>query len=272
LVALQLDALSKLRAESKIRTAMEELPKTLDAFYDRILMEIEDDYEQAYLALQWLAFTPRPISLKELAEAVVIRPDEEPYLNEEDRFLDYKSLLEILPSGLVSAVHGARGTDDYILEVSDSEDADILGEREGEDLISVKEIIREDKNGDNWWSATGCRTKHEIAAMKTKIMVQFAHYSVKEYLESKRIGMGFATKYQINELSAHRTLAKGCFAYLLYVGSQNPEITRGLFQVYALLHYAANCWQYHMEKLEGQKIETHLAKLASDFLQCTSNT
>jgi hypothetical protein len=40
LVALQLDALSRLRSESKIRSAMVELPVTLDTFYDRILLDI----------------------------------------------------------------------------------------------------------------------------------------------------------------------------------------------------------------------------------------
>jgi len=106
LVALQLDALSRLRSESKIRSAMIELPVTLDTFYDRILFDIqdEDDQEIAVRALRWLGGAARPISLEELAEAVIIRPDAVPYVCDEDRFLDYKELLEILPSGLVAAI------------------------------------------------------------------------------------------------------------------------------------------------------------------------
>jgi hypothetical protein len=105
LVALQLEELGNLRIESKIRAAMHNLPSTLDDFYNRILLDIrKEDQEFAYRALQWISFAARPLSLKELAEAVIISPEREPCLDDEDRFMDSKDLLDILPSGLVSSV------------------------------------------------------------------------------------------------------------------------------------------------------------------------
>jgi len=105
LVALQLEALGRLRAEAKIRSAMENLPQTLDAFYDRIILEIpEEDQHYANRALQWIAFAARPLSLKELAEAVIISPENEPCLRDEDRIMDSEGLLDIIPSGLIRAV------------------------------------------------------------------------------------------------------------------------------------------------------------------------
>jgi hypothetical protein len=85
---------------------MIELPVTLDTFYDRILLDIqeEDDQEIAIRALKWLAAAARPISLEELAEAAIIQPETYPYVCDGGRFLDHKDLLEVLPSGLVTTI------------------------------------------------------------------------------------------------------------------------------------------------------------------------
>jgi hypothetical protein len=86
---------------------MKTLPKTLDEFYDRILLQIEEeDREQAHVALQWIAFAVRPVTLEELAEAIIVTSNKEPAVDEEDRVLDCKTLLDFLPAGLVSTVVG----------------------------------------------------------------------------------------------------------------------------------------------------------------------
>jgi hypothetical protein len=116
-----------LRTEFKIPSAIQELPRTLDAFYDRILMGLKEDgvHREAYRALQWLIFVARPVSLEELAETLIIQPDQgPPYMNSEDRLMSCKELLEILPSGLIAAVQVKlqvkRGGDDYVANLSDS--------------------------------------------------------------------------------------------------------------------------------------------------------
>jgi hypothetical protein len=115
LVALQLEELGNLRTESKIRAAMSHLPSSLDDFYNRILLNIrKQDQKPAIRALQWLAFAARPLSLKELGEAIIISHEREPCLDDEDRFMDSKDLLDILSSGLVSAVRVPLGFHDEI--------------------------------------------------------------------------------------------------------------------------------------------------------------
>jgi hypothetical protein len=235
---------------------MHELPKNLDVFYDRILLELEQDesHQEAHRALQWLIFAARPVSLKELAEAVIIRP-EPPYLDLKDRFMDYMDLLDILPSGLVSAVQVKRGRDDDIAEFSDSEEAsdDNDDEEATEDeKYEDEEIETPSKPYDEAWE------RHDETVIESdmdettyKVMVRLAHFSVEEYLLSTRIKTGMASIYYIEETSAHSIIAQSCFSYLLFVGSQKPELAKEIFKLFPLVHYTANCWPYHMQKLDG---------------------
>ncbi|TVY18948.1 hypothetical protein LARI1_G002429 [Lachnellula arida] len=150
LVALQLEALSKLRAESKIRSALENLPKTLDAFYDRIILEITDeDQEYANRALQWIAFAARPLSLKELAEAVIISPEHEPCLRDEDRLMDSKDLLDIIPSGLIRTVRVELGRDDTIEDTFDSSSEQEDTDEEESNELSDSSVIESKSEDDS---------------------------------------------------------------------------------------------------------------------------
>ena len=45
--------------------------------------------------------------------------------------------------------------------------------------------------------------------------LRLAHFSVKEYLVSDRVNLGLASKYKLDEVSCHRTLADLCISYLL---------------------------------------------------------
>ncbi|TVY27932.1 Vegetative incompatibility protein HET-E-1 [Lachnellula hyalina] len=167
LVALQLEALSRLRAESKIRSAMENLPQTLDAFYDRIILEIpEEDQDYANRALQWIAFAARPLSLKELAEAVIISPENEPCLRDEDRIMDSKGLLDIIPSGLIRAVHVEIEVDNTIEEFFNgpSEDTSEGYSNESSDgghVGSVDGSVVESVNGNDAESVGGSGIESE---------------------------------------------------------------------------------------------------------------
>ncbi|RDL34761.1 uncharacterized protein BP5553_07889 [Venustampulla echinocandica] len=219
LVALQLDALSKLKTESRIRTAIAQLPKTLDTFYDRILLDIDEEYqEHAFRALQFIALASRPLSLDELAEAMVVQPENEPCLVEEDRFMRSSDILGILPSGLVTGIGNPVAPDLWDGEI------------------------------DSYWAKS----------------VQFAHFSVKEYLLSERLGKGPTLRYAIQEIPAHYAIARMCFAYLIYAGNQRPRLTYELYDRFPLLNYVARSWSYHLYHLEslGQKFDECLQKLA----------
>jgi len=58
---------------SSLRQALKELPKTLDDTYARILQHIPEEHQtEAQIIFNLLAFSTRPISLGEAAEAVAI--------------------------------------------------------------------------------------------------------------------------------------------------------------------------------------------------------
>lgn len=80
---------------------LDQLPKDLDETYDRILQNIMDeDADEAFAALQWLAYSERPLYLDELAEAIVIRPNKYS-LESRDRLLDPYEVLHICSSLIV---------------------------------------------------------------------------------------------------------------------------------------------------------------------------
>jgi ankyrin repeat domain-containing protein 50 len=100
-VFCQLNALKTCRKESTLRQRLDQLPKDLDETYDRILQNIMDeDADEAFAALQWLAYSERPLSLDELAEAIVVQPDKYS-LDSRDRLLDPYEVLHICSSLVV---------------------------------------------------------------------------------------------------------------------------------------------------------------------------
>src|ERR1700677_4230327 len=72
-VACQLDVLRKCIKLDGLTKKLKSLPKTLDETYDRILQNIDDEYHNdAFNVLQWLAFSARPVTLAEVAEALAV--------------------------------------------------------------------------------------------------------------------------------------------------------------------------------------------------------
>jgi hypothetical protein len=102
---MQPNALIECRNAKSVRTIVESLLESLDAFYERILQDIDKrDQQQAFTALQWLSFAVRDISVDELAEVIIVRLEQVPYLDVNEHFADSKDVLKILPAGLTSKV------------------------------------------------------------------------------------------------------------------------------------------------------------------------
>ncbi|KAF8532395.1 hypothetical protein JB92DRAFT_2682269, partial [Gautieria morchelliformis] len=77
-VVCQLDALRRCRSPAALEKTLTCLPKTLYETYDRILLEINEDYRQdALKLLQWLAFSARTLSLSEAVDLLATDPDTE---------------------------------------------------------------------------------------------------------------------------------------------------------------------------------------------------
>lgn len=94
-VFCQMDALRHCKTPRAIRTALKTLPKTLDDTYERILTEMaSQDAEEASGLLPWLLHSERPLTLQELAEAAVLRPESLP-VDPDDRLFDHRDVLRI---------------------------------------------------------------------------------------------------------------------------------------------------------------------------------
>ena len=78
----------------------------MDETYRRILLQIDEDYRrEAYVALQWLAFSLRPLTIAEVAEAIVVRPDSGT-VSAEERLRDPHDILLICSSLVVLSEEG----------------------------------------------------------------------------------------------------------------------------------------------------------------------
>ena len=75
-VRCQLDSLRKCVTASDLEAALDSLPKSLDATYERILQQIPDEHqEKVHRVLQFLCCSARPMLLGELAEVVTVNMD-----------------------------------------------------------------------------------------------------------------------------------------------------------------------------------------------------
>ncbi|KAH8623087.1 hypothetical protein IG631_22244 [Alternaria alternata] len=98
----QLDTLTKCRNLTMLQVSLATLPKTLDQTYDRILNSIrEEDYIYAIRILQWLTFSARPLTVREVAEVVAIDVSRRPAFDCNEVLVDPLEALEIC-SGLVT--------------------------------------------------------------------------------------------------------------------------------------------------------------------------
>ena len=186
-----------------MKQTLNTLPRTLDETYDRMLLNIDRTYhKEALSALMWLLFSERPLSLSELAEAMVINDSAEPAFNPSDRLFSPESALTIL-SSLVTTTR--RGYNESVIEVD------------------------------------------------------HAHYSVKEYLTSKRASEGPAACLAILHTVAQEHIVRGCLHYMKHWGPCDPftySKHKGPRDLYnfghhpegPLLGYAATSWSFHAKE------------------------
>jgi hypothetical protein len=91
-----------------VTKALEELPATLDETYERILTNIpKSDFDEARSILQWLAFSERPLTLQEVAEAAVLKPGDDP-INPDERLYDASEVLRICYSLISSSIEKVK--------------------------------------------------------------------------------------------------------------------------------------------------------------------
>ena len=168
---------------------MKEIPKTLDATYERILRGIDEEKrEDAHRIFQWLMVSSRPLLVKELAEAFAIDFDTETF-------------------GIPKFDPSLRDTNAETAVLS------------------------------------ACSTLVSIVEVGKNKVVQFSHFSVKEYLTSDRIlNSDRVSFFHILPKPAHTLLAKACLSVLLRLDYSMDWIK---ILDFPLAPYAAEYWMDH---------------------------
>lgn len=179
---------------------MTTLPKTLDETYTRILEAIaDDDREIAVVALQWLAFSFRPLTIEELAEATIVRPTQEPAVDINNRFRDPLDIWRIL-SSLATLLRQRNQVDEDCF-------SDDSLEGHGIDMEDLEEIDVDDFEG---------------LQPSVDCFITLGHFSVKEYLVSNRLPYS-VHQFTMNPRRVHKRLTQICLQYTAYVLSIRDE-------------------------------------------------
>jgi ankyrin repeat protein len=184
--------------------------------YNRILGQIEkEDVPYAIRILRWLAFASRPLYLREVAEVATLDSDRKPAFDRDEVLQDPSEVLTIC-SSLVTVVH-IYNTGDF-------------GEQyQSDDHSNIDSSIELEVN--------------------SGYMVLLAHYSVKEYLVSKRILESKANLYGIDSTLCHQILAKSCLLYLFQLNmSDLPRYS--VLRDSELVTYSAEAWIYHYKLIQ----------------------
>jgi hypothetical protein len=203
-----------------VRKELKAMPETLDQMYDRILQRVPRLHQQyVQSAMHWLAFSARPLLLTEVAEAVTIDPKLGKFNPDELRLMDENLILDLC--GTLTTVSK--------LEYSS---------------VST-----------NWYSEKvksehGYVPSQHLAEIYT---VSLSHYSVKEYIISRRLQESSLACYSTSERVASQFLAECCLIYLLDFNGGEICVPPN-FSEYPLLQYSSRFWMEHW-KTADQYIE-----------------
>lgn len=208
----QLDALKRCRKKKALLETLESLPMTLVETYERIFTNIEKDYQkEARRALVWLAFSRRPLRVEELAEAAVIDPKLSPPFDPEERLHDpCNDIVEIL--GSLITVSSQSAFDD-----------------------SSSDIYMSDWENDSESEQNGDLPGEEI---------RLAHFSVKEYFLSHRMG------FQSVNVDGDCFLLDSCLVYILHYDKSDLKATFPKdLENFPLLQYSCSFWKTHAKSI-----------------------
>ena len=175
---------------SSVQRTLMELPETLDETYKRILKEVKKpNRDLARRVLQCLVVATRPLRVAELAEVLAVDFD------------DTEGIPRLNPDG----------------RWEDQEQALLIA---CSSLIAVVEAGHSDS-----MSETADGGSHvEVDDLR---IVQFSHFSVKEFLTSSRLATASeeVSNYHINLEPAHVILGQACLGVLLHIQDDVEERT-----------------------------------------------
>jgi hypothetical protein len=259
---------------ASVKRTLKDLPESLDETYKCILKEIKKPNRGlAQRVLQCLAVATRPLRVAELAEVLAVDLDDSegiPRLNPDWRWEDQEQALLIACSSLIA-----------IVDAGDVKDSDSDSDAEANDGVSEVEVDDNDhdieaghshleaetNDGDSHTRASSSdftsdgdldvEAGHNDPEAETddadshveagdSRIVQFSHFSVKEFLTSSRLATASeeVSAYRIDLENAHTILAQACLAVLLQTHDGIDENTS---KDHPLAKYAAEHWTTHAQ-------------------------
>ena len=215
--------------------------------------------EEALLLLRWVAYARSPLSLDELAKATVINPTGKGSVDVDNRG-DWEETLNVL-SGLVA-----------VERIDNADQGDEMSSETGASYSDDEKPETGGLNFDGEDSATGDLhfNDGDLSAdtdrrINRNTKVRLAHYSVKEYLESKRILQSNAKNFYLESAKEQRFLAQSCLIYILHYSSNisDKTSTKQDLVAFPLLSYAAKSWFHHSTLQQCGKVSREKFLLSS---------
>ena len=96
-----------------------------------------------------------------------------------------------------------------------------------------------------WAVLSTCSSLLAVVEMDSSTIIQFSHFSVKEFLTSNRLAEGkdiTSRRYYISMTPAHATVAQACLGILLHL---DEKVTSDSLKSFPLAEYAAKYWMDH---------------------------
>ena len=244
----------------RVRHMLKELPETLDETYERILRNINKaNRDLAHRLLQCLTVAVRPLRVAELAEVLAVdfgtaSGGGTSKLNTDWRWEDQEEAVLSTCSSLISVVD--EQADVLSIRLGSisvvNELADVISTRSGSiSVVNEQADVISTRSG----SISVVSEQADVPSTRSSLIpfvdehggqvVQFSHFSVKEFLTSSRIAGSSAdvSRFHIFLEPAHTILAKACLGVLMRLGELVDE--DNIEDKFPLARYAAEHWVDH---------------------------
>ena len=236
----QLDSLRKCLRPAAVRKTLSTLPSTLDETYERILLNIDGQYEkEAQVALTWLVASQQVLTVEELAEAVSIETDSEALFDPSYRLFEPNTICNVL-SGLVSLVQSSSRRGSAGIRLAH---------------FSVEEYLVSDRLAKSPASHFHISSKisHIKLATASLVYLQWAKDFLRQ--DTGRPISSFANAFRDD----------------LFSIANSDQLSRNIPVKVPLLAYACKFWYLHVRICEGYLSEREI-QLVKDFLECHERT
>lgn len=121
------------------------------------------------------------------------------------------------------------------------------------------------QEGSSWWHSRGTQ-------------IRLVHFSLKEYLVSRRITQGPTLAFSFTEVNAQLSIVRSCLAYLNHLNHWVASHTakrldhETMVKSYPLARYAARNWMHHLEEIPRSSWSPDIEREAASALSVHSQS